>query len=154
VIYGGWWAGVQFGWWGKIISDSLAADGDPTNELITAIQVGQRTIQGIKSIPASSIRFTQNSISPITRAGVYLDDLTQEIANGFFRGYLRVIEYQGNLYSLDNRRLAAFKLLDAMVPVKIEDLSNPAILEQFRGKLTTLTDGLSILIRDTGLIVK
>ncbi|MEW6179163.1 MAG: hypothetical protein AB1522_04470 [Chloroflexota bacterium] len=133
------------------LTTTLSADGDPTNELKTTLQVGSQAIQ---KIPANLIRFTQSSISPVTRAGYYLDDLTNEIQNGFFRGYLRVVEYQGNLYSLDNRRLAAFKLLDEEIPVIIEDLSNPAIQSEFVRKFTTLTHGISILIRGTDIIIK
>ena len=114
----------------------------------------QQIIPKVQNIPASYIRFTQNNISPATRAGLFLDDLAQEIENGFFRGYIRVVEYEGNLYSLDNRRLAAFKLLDIDVPVLIEDLSNPAIQAEFARKFSTITDGLSILIRGTGMTVR
>jgi hypothetical protein len=64
------------------------------------------------------------------------------------------VEFEGNLYSLDNRRLAAFKLLDIDVPVLIEDLSNPAILAEFTRKFSTITEGLAILIRGTGMTVR
>jgi hypothetical protein len=138
-IYGGWWVGVQAGWWGTAAAGTTLA---------------QQIVTKVQSIPASYIRFTQDKISPATRAGLYLDDLTQEIENGFFRGYIRVVEYEGNLYSLDNRRLAAFKLLDVDVPVLIEDLSNPAIQAEFARKFSTITEGLSILIRGTGMTVR
>jgi hypothetical protein len=138
-IYGGWWVGAQLGWWGTAAGGTAAA---------------QQFISKVQNIPASHIRFTQNNISPATRAGLYLDDLAQEIENGFFHGYIRVVEFEGNLYSLDNRRLAAFKLLDIDVPVLIEDLSNPAILAEFTQKFSTITEGLSIFIRGTGMTVK
>jgi RHS repeat-associated protein len=137
--YGGWWVGAQLGWWGTAAGGTAAA---------------QQIISKVQNIPASHIRFTQNNISPATRAGLYLDDLAQEIENGFFRGYIRVVEFEGNLYSLDNRRLAAFKLLDVDVPVLIEDLSNPAIQAEFARKFSTITEGLSILIRGTGVTVR
>jgi hypothetical protein len=136
---------------GTTIGTVLSADGDPTNEVSGVVNIGRQAIQ---TIPSSIIRFTQSSISAATKAGYYLDDLTNEIENGFFRGYLRVVQYQDKLYSLDNRRLAAFKLLDKEVPVIIEDLSNPVIQEEFTRKFTTITDGISIIIRNTGLIIK
>jgi hypothetical protein len=98
-------------------------------------------------MPARLIRFTQSSIAPYTKAGVPLDTLTDEISSGFFRGSIRVVEYGNKLWSLDNRRLAAFKLLGGDVPVRIVDLANVA--DEFALKFTSQTDGLSIIIRGT-----
>jgi hypothetical protein len=81
-----------------------------------------------------------------------LDTLTDEISNGFFRGYIRVTQYNGNLWSLDNRRLAAFKLLDIDVPAELMGFSEVAT--EFAQKFTTTTDGLSILVKGTDIIIK
>jgi hypothetical protein len=118
-------------------------------------QFGSRFPQSnedIIQIPSSRIRFTQNSISPFTKTGVPLDTLTDEISNGYFNGYIRVTNYLGNLWSLDNRRLAAFKLLDAVVPAKVLPFSQVAT--EFSQKYTTTTNGLSIIIRNTTQIIR
>gem|GEM_PF-3121317 len=131
---------------------NLACGGDMcASEVQNAGQMIQETAPGLESaasqigddiiqVPAKMLRFTQDTISPNTKAGVPLDTLTDEISNGFFQGYLRVTQYGGNLWSLDNRRLAAFKLLDINVPVKIVEFSQVA--NEFAKKFTTVTDGL------------
>jgi hypothetical protein len=106
------------------------------------------------TIPASRVRFTQDSIGPNTKVGVPLDVLTQEIDNGYFRGTLRVVKFGGKFYSLDNRRLAAFKLLNHDVPVTLVSLDDPGILGEFTRKFTTINDGLSIIVRGTDLVIK
>jgi hypothetical protein len=64
------------------------------------------------------------------------------------------VEYEGKLYSLDNRRLAAFRLLDRDVPVTLVDLNNPNVHREFLRKFTTPNDGLSIDVRGTGITIK
>jgi hypothetical protein len=56
----------------------------------------------------------------------------------------------GNYYSLDNRRLAAFKLLDINVPVKIVQYNDATMGSKF----TSVTNGLSIIVRGTGITIK
>ncbi len=138
-----------------------ATGGDPSDEISTATQAVQSAVpaletaaNGVSQIPANVIRFTQDTISPNTRAGVPLDTLTQEIANGYFKGYIRVVEYANHLWSLDNRRLAAFKLLDESVPVKLLDISNPVVQAEFIRKFSTVTEGLSIIVKGTGLEIR
>jgi hypothetical protein len=120
----------------------------------TAACTSSDCIDDVVQMPANAIRFTQDSISAFTKGktGVYLDTLTDEISNGFFRGGIRVTEFAGKLWSLDNRRLAAFKLLDNDVPVKI--LPYADVAEEFAKKFTTITDGLSIIIRNTDIVIK
>jgi len=72
-----------------------------------------------------------HSISYSTKASVPLDTLTQEIDNGYFRGTIRVVEYEGKFYSLDNRHVATFKLLGYDVPVTVVDQNNPDIHRKF-----------------------
>jgi hypothetical protein len=100
---------------------------------------------------SDAIRFTQDTISPATKAGVSLDTLTDEITNGFFKGSIRVTEYQGQFWTLDNRRLAAFKLLGQDVPVTIMKFADVA--EEFWEKHTTVTNGLTIVVRGTEITI-
>ncbi len=131
------------------IINTACADGNCTNEFNEVLKIGQQY-----RIPSEIIRFTQDSISWATKKGVPLDTLTNEISNGYFRGSIRVVEYAGNLWTLDNRRLAAFKLLGYDVPVTIVSLNDPAIYNEFVEKFTTITDGLSILVKGTGIIIQ
>lgn len=53
----------------------------------------------------------------------------------------------GKVYSLDNRRLKAYK--DAGVtdaPIIVEDLNKPEILKEFRKKYSTKDDGATVRI--------
>jgi hypothetical protein len=59
------------------------------------------------------------AVSWATSDGVALDDLAIDLAQ-VWRGYpLRVLEIDGKLVSLDNRRLTVAKMLDIDVPVSI-----------------------------------
>jgi hypothetical protein len=131
------------------VQDATTAVEETAPALENAVsQLGDDIVQ----LPAKAIRFTQDTISPNTKAGVPLDTLTDEISNGFFKGYIRVTQYGGNIWSLDNRRLAAFKLLDIDVPAKMVEYSEVAA--EFAKKFTTVTDGLSIVVKGTNIIIK
>ena len=116
--------------------------------------VASEVAQDARYVPARQQRFTQDSISPNTKSGIPLDLLTQEIDNGYFRGTLRIVEYREQLWSLDNRRLAAFKLLDRDVPVTVESLSDPDVYSEFLRKFTTTNYGDSILVKGTDLVIE
>jgi hypothetical protein len=57
------------------------------------------------------------------------------------------------LYSLDNRRLTAAKMLGIDVPVNRLDINDPGVLKEFNRKFTTDTNGLSIVIRGPNIRV-
>jgi hypothetical protein len=61
---------------------------------------------------------------------------------------MNVVEHDGQLKSLDNRRLKAMK--DAGVkdaPVVKKDLNDPAVKKEFNRKNNTTTNGESIQVR-------
>lgn len=134
------------------LSGVACADGDCSNEVESAKNTVSQISDDLIQVPAKTIRFTQDSISPNTKSGVPLDILTDEISNGFFTGYIRVTQFGDKLYSLDNRRLAAFKLLDLEVPVKFIEFSEVAF--EFSKKFTTVTNGLSLIIRGTNIKIE
>jgi hypothetical protein len=77
---------------------------------------------GVTTMPARDIRWTQDTATWSTGNGVPLDTLADDmLENGWKGDPLRLIEYEGKLYSYDNRRLAAAKLADIDVPVTILD---------------------------------
>ncbi len=94
-----------------------------------------------ETAPASGIYFSQQSIKWTTRDGVPIDDLAQDIAQGWRGGPLRVIEIDDHLVSLDNRRLAAAKLLDIEVPISrlsLDDLAVRTVWQQRDGIFSTV----------------
>src|SRR5258706_905371 len=140
-----------------VIPDVIAAvaiggAGECTNDPACEQYAAQTAGEAASELPASAIRFTQDSISANTKAGVPLDTLTDEISNSYFKGAIRVVEYGNKIWSLDNRRLAAFKLLDMNVPVQFVQYNQ--VMGEFQSKFTTVTDGLSILVRETELLIK
>ena len=101
------------------------------------------------SIPASDLYYSQKGVSWATKGGIPLDDLSQDMAQGWQGDPLRVVNIGDQLVSLDNRRLVVAKLLDISVPVTTQDLSSAADL------LRIGRDGIfdQISIRGTGMIV-
>jgi hypothetical protein len=83
--------------------------------------LGKHAHDLVQLIPASVIHWSQEGVSVITRNTPieYLDDLAQDIAQGWKGNPLEVLEIKGKLVSLDNRRLTVAKLLDIDVPVTI-----------------------------------
>lgn len=97
------------------------------------------------------IRFTQDSISQNFRDGSSVFDLSESLRTGQVIPSdippIRVFERDGNLYSLDNRRLAAFQMAGVDVPITA---ATPAQVARDAFKMTSKTDGQSIRIRGEG----
>jgi RHS repeat-associated protein len=135
------------------VSEDVLAQIKPC--LLESVNAGEIVVNEngkIVQMPASMIRFSQRSISPTTKGEpeVYLDQLTDEIANGNFRGSIEVTQKEdGYYYAINNRRLAAFKLLDIDVPVEIVPYS-----PRFNKYFSTVNNGLSIVVRGTGITIK
>jgi len=82
------------------------------------------------------------------RDGTSIDELAAGLRSGRIRSYdippIRVFERDGKLYTLDNRRLEAFRRAGVDVPVQMA--TQQEIAEEF-WKFTTSNDGVSIRIR-------
>ena len=93
------------------------------------------------------IRYTQDSISKNFHDGRSVDDMISGLMNGSISPddvkAIRVFEENGKLYSIDNRRLYAFKQAD-MDRIKIKRISKNQIPP---GRRSTPNDGLSIRVR-------
>ncbi len=98
-------------------------------------------------IDPKKIRFSQNSISRNFKDKTSVTDLTQKLKSGAVSPDavtpIRIVEKDGLIYTLDNRRLKAFQ--DAGVPVNYQKLDAIPPSEQF--KFTTTNQGASIEIR-------
>jgi RHS repeat-associated protein len=100
-----------------------------------------------------TIRFTQNSIGEGFKDG---SGSVRGLADGLRAGSvdpgaippLRLVEHNGAVYTLDNRRLAAFHLAGVNAPAR---MATPAeISREWSKKFTTLNGGTSITIRGGG----
>ncbi len=102
----------------------------------------------VQLLNPQDIRFTQASIKATFQDGVSIDDLAEGLRNGYIRPYyipaIRIFEREGKLYTLDNRRLEAFRRADINIPVR---MATPQEVAEGAWKFTTPNDGLSIRIR-------
>jgi hypothetical protein len=99
----------------------------------------------------STIRFSQNSISGTFRGGGGVKDLAAGLRNGTVNPSdipaIRLVERDGNYFTLDNRRLAAFQEAGVDIPYR---MATPSEIASQGWKFTTTNDGTSILIRGGG----
>jgi RHS repeat-associated protein len=126
--------------------------GQAFNE--AAGQSGGAPKPGPRGLPASGkmnpekIRYTQDSIKNSYKDGQSLDATIAQLRSGATAAEdippIRVFERYGKIYSLDNRRLYAFK--QAGVPVRFVK-ATPRQVEDESWKFTTQNDGASIRVR-------
>lgn len=96
------------------------------------------------TMPARDIYWMQDTVSMRTSDGIFLDDLADDMAiNGWRGDPLRLVDFDGNLFSYDNRRLAAAKLADIDVPVTIYDPRHPD-MDGWARHFTTKNLGTSV----------
>jgi hypothetical protein len=106
----------------------------------------------VPSTRASDIRFTQDSIRATFRDGGSVEELIKGLKSGEIDPAdvpaIRVFEKNGVTFSLDNRRLHAFKEagVESIPTVKV-DPTDPAIATEIARKMTTLDEGKSIRVR-------
>jgi hypothetical protein len=98
------------------------------------------------------IRFTQDTISPYfsNRPGT-INDTIQALREGRITPDdippIKVVEYKGQLWSLDNRRLASFQYAGVKdIPIIRVDLNDPRILEEFENKFRPIEGGRKVII--------
>src|SRR5437660_115383 len=95
-----------------------------------------------------SIRFSQSSISNRFRDGGTIDDLAAGLRSGSIRPEdvppLRLIEREGCYFTLDNRRLEAFRRANAAIPWR---LATPEEVAAESWKFTTTNEGVSVRVR-------
>lgn len=98
----------------------------------------------------SQIHFSQPTASQNFSTGQTIVETADALRNGkpvSSIGIIRVVEYNGQLYTLDNRRLVAFGAAGlAKIPVQILSLTNPAVAREFLQKFNPVNDGRNIII--------
>ncbi|WP_437500869.1 RHS repeat-associated core domain-containing protein [Sorangium sp. So ce1099] len=103
-------------------------------------------------VDSRTIRFSQNSIKSIlSDTGDSIFDIAKALKKGTISAdsipAIRITVKEGITYTLDNRRLAIFRL--AKMPIRvIQATADEAALEAW--KFTTKNKGVSIFVRDTG----
>jgi hypothetical protein len=110
-------------------------------------------LKGVGTADPSLIRFSQNSIGRTFSDGRSLDALVAGLKNGTIKPgdvpAIRVFEQNGQWFTLDNRRLQAFRQAGVDVPFRLA--TTEEILEASRhGKFNSPDGGLSIRIRGGG----
>jgi hypothetical protein len=122
-------------------------------KLAENIRKAKKIIVNFKDLPTKgfvnpkAIRFSQNSISSNFRDGSSIEDLIRKLKNKEIDTSsippIRIVEKDGLIYTLDNRRLKAFQ--DAGIDIPYEKLDNIPENEMF--KFTTNNEGVTIEIR-------
>jgi hypothetical protein len=110
------------------------------------------SIRSASSAPSSinpfHVRFSQDSISANFKKGGSVQGMADALANGRLNinevPPIRIVERNGKLYTLDNRRLEAFRRANADVPYRI---ATPEEVRSESWKFTTTNDGSSIRVR-------
>jgi hypothetical protein len=96
----------------------------------------------------NQVRFSQSSISYWLGEGETIDDLAEGLRTGKIRPQevapLRLVEKEGHFYTLDNRRLEAFRRAGVSIPWRMATLEETATE---KWKFTTTNHGVSVRIR-------
>jgi len=101
-----------------------------------------------ETIDSAAVRFSQSSISRNFSGGGTIDDLAAGLRSGSVKAGdippIRLVEQDGNLFSLDNRRLWSFKQAEVPVPYR---MATPEEAAAEAWKFTTKNGGTSIRVR-------
>ena len=95
-----------------------------------------------------SIRFSQNSVQATFKDGRSIEEVAAGLRSGRINPNevppIRLVERDGKLFTLDNRRLEAFRRAQVEVPAR---MATPREIAEAGWKFTTQNDGESIRIR-------
>lgn len=112
----------------------------PISELLTG--------GAAKTIDPAVVRFSQSSISRNFSSGGAIEDLAAGLRNGSVNPAnippIRLVEREGNLFTLDNRRLWSFQQAETPVPFR---MATPQEVANEAWKFTTQNGGTSIRVR-------
>jgi RHS repeat-associated protein len=101
------------------------------------------------TINPTTVRFSHDSANYTFTAGGTIDDLAAGLRSGLIKPTdvpaIRLVERDGQLFSLDNRRLEAFRRAGVEVPYR---MATPQEVADEAWKFTTQNGGVSIRIRN------
>lgn len=99
-------------------------------------------------IDPATVRFSQSIISRNFSAGGSVDDLAAGLRSGTVKPAdvpaIRLVERDGSLFTLDNRRLEAFRRAEVPIPYR---MATPEEAAAEAWKFTTRNNGTSIRVR-------
>lgn len=102
----------------------------------------------IARIDPYEVRFSQRTVSHRFRDGRTIDELADGLRTGRIDPEdvmpIRLVERDGRRFSLDNRRLDAFRRARVDVPYR---MATPAEIVAEAWKFTTTNDGVSVRVR-------
>jgi hypothetical protein len=112
---------------------------------------------GLQKMPVADIHFSQDTINPFFSDETSVAELTDKLASGEILPDqippVRIVKSRGKWYSLDNRRLRAFKdALIKSIPVIVCDLNDEEVYNEFIQKKTNKSSAQGGKIRDTNPI--
>lgn len=112
------------------------------------------TLPETGTIDPARIRFSQSDVRETFKNGQSISEVAGQLSRGEIRAEdfpaIRLVEKEGKIFTLDNRRLKVFQ--DARKPIRFQKLD--AIPEEEQFKFTTTTDGESIKVRSEGFVSK
>ena len=101
-----------------------------------------------KTIDPATVRFSQSSIRNKFGSGGSINELVTGLKNGTIKPgdipAIRLVEKDGHLFTLDNRRLEAFRQADMPIPYR---MATPEEISLEGWKFTTKNGGVSIRIK-------
>jgi hypothetical protein len=110
--------------------------------------LGKAVSPAARTIDPAAVRFSQSSIGRNFSAGGSVDDLAASLRSGTTKPgdipEIRLVEKDGQLFSLDNRRLEAFRQAGVKVPYR---MATPEEASAEVWKFTTKNGGESVRIR-------
>lgn len=105
----------------------------------------------IQTMNPQLIRFSHDKIKNSFRDGKTIEDLVNGLKNGTIKPSqippIRLCNKDGLLYTIDNRRLAAFQQADVPIPYRMATLQEQA--EALTYKFTTNNEGVSVIIKNS-----
>jgi len=102
----------------------------------------------LATIDPNEVRFSQASISYTFADGTSIDDLAERLRTGAVSGDevlpIRLCERNGVFFTLDNRRLEAFRRAHIAVPYRMATVDE---IETEAWKFTTRDGGIAVRVR-------
>jgi hypothetical protein len=102
----------------------------------------------VDTIDPKGVRFSQSSIKATFRDGGTIDELADGLRSGSVKPEevppIRLFEREGKLFTLDNRRLEAFRRASVPVPYR---MATPEEVQEEAWKFTTQNQGVPIRVR-------
>ena len=115
---------------------------------LTKLAVKEAEGVAAKTIDPATVRFSQSSISRNFSAGGSVDDLATSLRSRATKPgdvpSIRLVERDGQLFTLDNRRLEAFRRAEVPIPYR---MATPEEAAAEAWKFTTRNSGTSIRVR-------